>query len=121
MWPDKTIDFIKLHNDNNGLHFGLFKNKNIISVISLFIDNNSAQFRKFATKHSEQGKGYGTILLDFIMTTISGKNNIQKIWCNARIDKAMFYEKFGMTKTNKTFNKAGVDYIIMEKIFANTI
>ncbi len=115
MWPNKSFDFIKLENDDDGLHFGLFKKHKIISVISLFINDNSAQFRKFATENSEQGKGYGSILLDYIMTNISDKNNIDKIWCNARVDKAIFYEKFGMIKTDNRFVKADINYIIMEK------
>lgn len=120
MWPDKPISYIVLNNDNKGLHFGLFKNLTIISVVSLFINDNCAQFRKFATKTSEQGKGYGSILLNHIMTIVSNQKNINTLWCNARIDKTSFYERFGMTKTNKTFVKDGINYIVMKKTFAIT-
>ncbi len=49
MWPDHPWDFIKLQEDNNGKHFGLFVSNKLTSVISLFISNEEAQFRKFAT------------------------------------------------------------------------
>ncbi|MFB9760278.1 GNAT family N-acetyltransferase [Ectobacillus funiculus] len=67
MWPDKGLDYIKLEDDNVGIHFGLFKENTLISVISLFISNEEGQFRKFATLQQEQGKGYGSMLLDYVI------------------------------------------------------
>ncbi|WP_299442879.1 GNAT family N-acetyltransferase [uncultured Aquimarina sp.] len=120
MWPDKPIDYVRVVNDHEGRHFGLFINDKMISVISLFIINEEAQFRKFATLADYQGKGFGTILLKKIMS-IAEDENIHKIWCNARIDKSNYYAKFGMILTDDKFTKDGIEYIIMEKTFANTM
>ena len=38
-----------LQDDEDGLHFGLFNKEKLVSVVSLFIDGEEAQFRKFAT------------------------------------------------------------------------
>lgn len=114
MWPNKPIDYVKLPKDEKGLHFGLWKNEKLVSVISLFIDGNSAQFRKFATDINEQGNGFGSQLLSHLFEVCKSKN-ISKIWCNARIDKTSFYERFGMNKTSKTFVKGGLEYVVMEK------
>lgn len=116
MWPTKPIDYVRLPNDEEGRHFGLYINDELVSVISLFIENSQAQFRKFATLEKHQGKGYGTILLNEIMS-IAQENKLSKIWCNARVEKSSFYEKFGMKATDKTFEKGGVSYVIMEKAF----
>jgi predicted GNAT family N-acyltransferase len=118
MWPNQPKEFVILSNDEEGLHLGLLKDATIISVVSLFTKDGCAQFRKFATKVSEQGNGYGTLLLNYLMDLIS-KKKIHKLWCNARADKASFYEKFGMLQTSKKFTKEGVNYVIMEKVFAN--
>ena len=67
MWPNKPIDYVRLANDDEGKHFGLYVDTKLISVISLFISKNEAQFRKFATLTEYQGKGYGTMLLKEIM------------------------------------------------------
>lgn len=42
MWPDKTLDYMKLEDDG----------------FSLFIDNEEGQFQTFATLQQKQGKGY---------------------------------------------------------------
>jgi predicted GNAT family N-acyltransferase len=118
MWPNKPKEFVILNNDEEGLHLGLWKDANLIAVVSLFTKDRCAQFRKFATKASEQGNGYGTLLLNHLMQVIS-KKEIQKVWCNARADKTSFYEKFGLLQTSKSFTKEGVKYIIMEKVFTS--
>ena len=114
MWPDRDIEYVILPKDQIGRHFGIFIQEELISVISLFIENREAQFRKFATLQKYQGKGYGTQLLGFVFDqTIDYQVNM--IWCNARADKTYFYQKFGMRETDNTFVKGGIDYVIMEK------
>lgn len=56
MWPDKSFEYIILEDDEDGLHFGLFNKEKLVSVISLFINGEEVQFRKFATLQQEQGK-----------------------------------------------------------------
>lgn len=116
MWPNKPKEFVRLPNDEKGLHLGLLKKTELVCVVSLFITGNRAQFRKFATKTSEQGNGYGTLLLKHLMT-VARDQKIETLWCNARVDKASFYERFGMTQTPKKFMRAGIHYVLMEKTF----
>lgn len=116
MWADKPIDYVRVPNDDKGKHFGLFINDKMVSVISLFIANKEAQFRKFATLTDYQGKGFGTLLLKEIMNIVE-QNKLNKVWCNARIDKSNYYTKFGMIVTDNKFVKGGIQYVIMEKIF----
>ncbi|NDI33750.1 GNAT family N-acetyltransferase [Chengkuizengella sediminis] len=115
MWPNKEFDYIKLDQDDLGIHFGLFQKGHLITVVSLFIEKNTAQFRKFATLQSEQGKGYGGMLLHHVIEEAK-KMGLTKIWCNARENKTSFYEKFGLKKSKQTFQKSGINYIIMERV-----
>ncbi|WP_339840438.1 GNAT family N-acetyltransferase [uncultured Maribacter sp.] len=116
MWPDNPIDFVRLPNDTEGRHYGLYVDDTLISVVSLFITDREAQFRKFATLIEYQGKGYGTILLNEIMS-IAEKEQLSRIWCNARTAKTNYYAKFNMSITTTEFVKGGLNYVIMERIF----
>ena len=115
MYPEKDIDYVKLADDENGLHLGFYADDKLVSVISLFITEKNIQFRKFATLTDEQGKGYGTMLLNEVID-YAKRNNIEKIWCNSRAEKTDFYEKFGFKKTDKKYEESGRKFIIMEKI-----
>ncbi len=114
MWPDQPLAYIQLPNDHEGKHYGLFVEQQLVSIISLFKDSHSVQFRKFATLANFQKKGYGGALFQYVFEIVK-KDGSSKVWCNARIDKASFYQKFGMVETNRHFRKGEIDYIIMEK------
>lgn len=114
MWPDEDFDYIKLKDDDSGIHLGLFKGDTLISVVSLFIDKGIAQFRKFATLESEQGKGYGSRLLESVFEEAK-VHDVKRIWCNARKNKKHFYQKFGFRETDTSFIKNGKSYVMMEK------
>lgn len=116
MWPDKSIDFVRVPEDSHGIHFGLYVEEDLVSVVSVFIHGHEAQFRKFATLEKYQGKGFGTNLLQFVFDFLEEKK-VNRIWCNARISKAGFYQKFGMTTTATTFEKEGMEYVVMERLF----
>ena len=112
MWADKPFDDIKLPNDDIGLHFGLFRDDVLLSVISLFIENDKAQFRKFATETAEQGKGYGAKLLTHLIEECI-RRNIKMLWCNARTSSVVFYKKFGFGIVSEAWVKDGIEYVKM--------
>jgi predicted GNAT family N-acyltransferase len=114
MWPNMELDYVKLPNDDDGTHFGLFKDNRLIAVISLFIRGKEAQFRKFACLNSEQGNGYGSQLLKHVLDEVS-TGLVERIFCNARVEKAAYYQKFGMKQTLDVFEKGGKKYVIMER------
>jgi len=113
MWPNKPIEYVKLPNDEYARHYGLFVNGEITSIISLFMENNEAQFRKFATLIEFQGLGYGTILLQGIIDLMK-LEGVRKLWCNARVEKTKFYGKFNLVATDTKFHRGGMAYVIME-------
>jgi predicted GNAT family N-acyltransferase len=115
MYPEKEAEYVRLPDDKKGIHLGLYTDDKLISVISLFTEDKSLQFRKFATLQTEQGKGYGTMLLNEVID-YAQRNNIRKIWCNSRVEKISFYKKFGFKETDKKYIKDGRRFIIAEKI-----
>ena len=118
MWPNRSMEYVKLEKDEEGLHLGLFKEAKLLSIISLFVEGDRAQFRKFATLIEEKGKGYGSILLSHLLKEAESYP-ISSIFCNARIERIAFYEKFGLQQTTHSFEKGGRKYVIMEKYLNN--
>ena len=114
MWPDHPIDFVMLPEDESGQHFGLFTEGKLVSIVSAFVREDEAQFRKFATVNEYQGKGYGTRLLTYLMADLESQQ-LSRIWCNARADKTSFYERFELEITDQTYVKGGINFVIMEK------
>ena len=116
LWPDMPFDFIKLPEDSDGYHFGGYKDDMLVSVVSLFqTETGIVQFRKFATKPNEQGKGYGSKLL-YHLIEFAKQKGFHTLWCNARADKTSFYEKFGMFKTQETYIKQNIKFVILKKL-----
>lgn len=116
MWPDQPFEFVQLEEDNFGLHYGVFENDKLVSIVSCFISNNEMQFRKLATLQSYKGKGIASYLLKYIFE-VAREKKLEKVWCNARKEKKEFYEKFGMVDTRDVFTKAGQEFTIMEVLF----
>jgi ribosomal protein S18 acetylase RimI-like enzyme len=112
MWPEKPLDYVKLPQDQGGIHYGLFVKEELVSIISLFVVGKKAQFRKFATKSAFQGRGFGSSLLRHLIEEVRGLS-VEELWCNARKDKAGFYRRFGIEETEETFIKEGQEYVVM--------
>lgn len=114
MWPAKELAYIKLPDDSAGRHYGLYDGGRLISVISTFERHREIQFRKFATSREFQGRGYGTKLLQYVMDAAAA-GGARAIWCNARQDKAAFYQKFGLEKTAQEYERDEIQYVIMRR------
>lgn len=117
LYPEKDIEFVKLPDDNLGLHIGIEENKELVSVMSLFIEmeTKAVQFRKLATRTDMQGKGYASNLMKWLIDYASDMK-LNKLWCNSRKESIGFYQKFGYKETDQTFEKNGHEYVIMELI-----
>lgn len=116
MWPGHPSDFVKVDEDPDGLHYGLFVKKELVSIVSLFVKDGKAQFRKFATEIPHQGRGYGTCLLNYLIEQVASMP-VSSLWCNARVEKAAYYERFGFRKTERTYEKGGIPFVVMERFF----
>lgn len=113
MYPTLSLDAVKLEADPEGMHFGLFTNGKLTSVVSLFKHGNIYQFRKFATELDAQGKGYGSTLLAYLIKFVTESKG-RKLWCNARISASRFYSKFGFKETGQISVSNNIDFVVME-------
>lgn len=116
MWPDQPFEFVQLEEDSLGLHYGVFENDKLVSIVSCFITGDEMQFRKLATLPDYQGSGIASALLNYIFN-IAREKKLKRVWCNARAEKKKFYEKFGMVVICDAFTKAGQEFVIMQLVF----
>lgn len=116
MYPDKDIDFVKLPDDDQGIHMGVYENGELVSVMSIFLEGRSVQFRKLATRADMQGKGYASALMQWLID-YANDLKFDRLWCNSRTDATGFYCKFGYKETDTRFTKNGYDYVVMERLF----
>ncbi len=117
MYPDKPFDYVKLPEDFDGLHFGLYHNHHLTAVVSLFQNGNEYQFRKLAVLPEHQHKGFGMDLINYIIDFCKIQK-ATKLWCNATLSTKEFYTKFGFEEIGETFSKYHIDFVVMETRFA---
>ena len=117
LWPDKPLDFCKVEGDDSAYHFGIAINHEIVCVASVFIDNNSARLRKFATLHKHQGKGIGSYMLKYLVNHLQ-QNGIDYLWFDARSSALSFYNRLGFEAIDSIFYKSNIAYFKMHKKLA---
>lgn len=109
LWPDKAFDYVKVENDEEGHHFGAFRDEELVAVISLFVNGHESRFRKFAARPDCQQQGVGTRLLNHVMNEAK-RLGATTLWCDARLDAADFYRRFGMEAVSEVFYKGPIPY-----------
>ncbi|WP_151088034.1 GNAT family N-acetyltransferase [Hymenobacter baengnokdamensis] len=110
LWPDKPLAYVQLPDDAAGRHFGAIAGGELRAVISLFVTDGEARFRKFATDPAWQGRGLGTALLRHI-TAVARAQGARTLWCDARVSTLPFYQRFGLAPEGDVFYKGDLAYV----------
>jgi GNAT superfamily N-acetyltransferase len=128
LWPDHPISYVRLPEDDVGMHYGAFIEScdEPVAVISLFTEpipisaleggaalSPSVRFRKFACEESQQGKGIGSALLSYVFAISRFNLAAKVVWCDARRSSADWYTRRGMEVFGETFFKGSVEYVRM--------
>lgn len=105
-------------------HFGLFVNKKLIGIISLFnkintifAEQNQAQIRGMAVLETHQKKGFGEALVRHC-ETYCNENKVDLIWFNARTAAVGFYQKLNYQPRGDSFDikDVGEHYLMFKKL-----
>lgn len=88
-------------------HFGAFDDGALVGCATLHgskWENNPAwQLRGMAVTESHQKRGVGRQLLRFIDSESVNAGDERRLWCNARVPAAPFYEKLGWVVVSEVF------------------
>ena len=114
--PGKPVESCIFSGDdlNTTAHFGVFEDKNLIGVISVFKNNNAAfteenqyQIRGMAILPGHQKKGLGVKLVEKA-EEYAVQQNSKLLWMNAREVATGFYKKTGYQIYGNPFNIDGI-------------
>ena len=105
-------------------HFGLFQNKNLTGIISLFTKSNpifaenlQGQIRGMAILENHQKKGFGEALVKHC-EDYCRQNKVDLIWFNARTAAVGFYKRMNYEVLGEPFEikDVGEHYLMFKKI-----
>lgn len=122
----KNIDLpYKFNGDDNKdtFHLGGFYKGELVSVATFMkndiesLNGKQYQLRGMATLSKMRGKGSGKQIIEKAIVILKGKG-IDFLWCNARKEAVIFYEKLKFTKIGEEFmvEKVGLHYKMYTKI-----
>ncbi|TDR76122.1 GNAT family N-acetyltransferase [Photobacterium lutimaris] len=117
LWPNQSVEFCRVPDDADGLHYGVSEGGALVCVASVFISGEQARLRKFATLPECQGKGIGTAVIEHILADLK-ERNVRCFWCDARESAGGFYHRFGMSPEGERFYKGDVPYFKMAMILS---
>ena len=112
LWPNKPPSFCKIEDDETANHYGVFIENKLVCVASVYIQQQTARLRKFATLSDFQGKGIGSYMLAYLIETLKILD-LEVFWCDARETALPFYQRFGLEKQGSRFEKSGIPYYKM--------
>jgi [ribosomal protein S5]-alanine N-acetyltransferase len=128
LWPHKhNLSDCSIEIDDKGIHFGSFKNNDVVSIGSFFSSNISdfdemahCQFRlrAMASNHHLKTKGGGKALLLFAQKYLKSTHKADLIWCDAREVAVGFYKKLGFSifKGPYEIPVIGTHYLMYKKL-----
>ena len=114
---------MKGDHDSDALHLGVYERDILVCIGSFMkaartdLAGRQYQLRGMATSDGSQGNGYGKLLLQEAEAILKN-NDIDIIWCNARVIAIDFYKKMGYQVMGDVFEapQIGPHYVMFIKL-----
>lgn len=124
--PGGTLEDVNFANDRleGAFHVGVFVKEEIICVGSFYPEKHRTfkgwkqfRLRGMATHPDQRSKGAGEKLLRFAFDHLKAQQ-VDLLWCNARIKAVPFYERLGFVIEGDLFEMPGIGmhYLMHRKI-----
>lgn len=104
------------------LHVGAFVEGDLVGVATVMReplpgedDADAWRLRGMATLPEVRGQGYGGALLERCLTHIADHGG-HAVWCNARVDAAGFYRRYGFVAEGGVFDLPAIGpHVVMRR------
>ena len=93
-------------NEEDSIHFLLLDNNNPVATARYRETKNGIKMERFAVLKNMRGKGYGLMILNYMISDLS--ENILIKYLHAQVQVVRFYEKVGFKKIGKQFDEVGI-------------
>ncbi len=113
--PTKSLEKNRVSGDEYAIHFGAYWENELVSVVSVFRRNQSAQLRKLATLASFRRSGIASSLLKHVLATMS-KDSKSVLWLQAEEALCGFYQQCGFMIDGSRYCRHGITYFRMNAI-----
>ena len=94
------------------VHLLAFEKAEAVATGRIDLDQGG-KIGRVAVLASKRGQGIGTAVMARLHE-VGKRNGLNKVWCNAQVSAAPFYEKLGYRITSATFYEAGIEHVRME-------
>ena len=93
-------------NEEDSIHFLLLDNNNPVATARYRETKNGIKMERFAVLKNMRGKGYGLMILNYMINDLSDNNVIK--YLHAQVQVVGFYEKVGFKKIGNQFDEVGI-------------
>lgn len=104
----------EIENESEELIFVGQINTKVVATCQFVLENTHAKMRQVATAKAYQGMGFGGELYKFCESELV-KRGIKEIYCHARKNAILFYEKLNFTAVSEEFQEVGIPHVKMKK------
>ena len=93
-------------NEEDSIHFLLLDNNNPVATARYRETKNGIKMERFAVLKNMRGKGYGLMILNYMINDLSDNKLIK--YLHAQVQVVGFYEKVGFKKIGNQFDEVGI-------------
>lgn len=101
-----------LEEEHDQLHFGAFIGDDLVGTATLQAVDGKLKMRQVAVAKAGQHKGVGRALVKACEVEAK-RQNTEKLYCHARAEARIFYEKCGWVVSGEVFTEVGIDHYLM--------
>lgn len=111
---EQDVDSILEYDDDNynSTYYLLKTSDGFVATCRYRLTNKGIKIERFAVLKIFRNKGYGKVLLKYVLNDISNLN--KKIYLHSQMDSVNFYKKFGFIISGDIFQEAGIDHFLMK-------
>jgi uncharacterized protein len=85
------------------LHLAVWRGGRVVAVGSMFAEEGAWRLRGMATEPASRGRGLGGLIVEAFAAEVARRGG-GRLWCNARVDAAVFYRRHGFVDEGDVFD-----------------